>query len=138
MFNRKQFATLCVMSTVPSSLVAPLRAALQAQGFPSQSITESGEIDPGMLLAGAFQKVTLRTRLAPPVRLDTAETFSTQTPAGFWTHALQPAIVFESNGSTYTFAPVGDPGAQQGWLWTATIVLGLVGLGYWLGKRKRL
>lgn len=118
---------------LPSSLVSPLRSALSSQGFPAASVTDSGEIDPAALLSGAFSKVTVRTRLMPPISLDPVQTVTG--PTGFWTKLAQPAITVEGRFGKSTYAPAGDPGENQGWLWMTAIVLGLVGFGYWLGRR---
>ena len=120
---------------VPASLISPLRSALASQGFPSSSVDEAGNINPGAILSGAYNKVTVRTRLFPPIPLNTANALSSE--PGWVTKLIQPAVVFEGQFGKSTYAPWGDPGQNIGWLATTAIVLGLMGIGYAIGRSKR-
>ncbi len=119
---------------IPNSLVLPLRSALSSQGIPGAAINDAGEIDPLALLGGAFQKITVTSRLLPPVQLSTQ---ALSGPTGFWTRLVQPSIVLEGKSGRFVYSPAGEAGQNQGWLWATALVLGLVGIGYAIGRSKR-
>ena len=119
--------------SIPSSLISPFRSALASQGFPMSSVDDSGNINPGALLSGAYSRVTVRSRFFPPIPLNTADL--TNEPG--LTKLLQPTVVFEGRFGKSIYAPYGEASEHTGWLWTTALVLSLVGLGYWLGRARR-
>lgn len=118
---------------IPTSLVAPIRAALESQGFPAQSITPSGDLDPVMLLSGAFRTIEIRTSVTPPFTFNVSD-LSDQVPSGPIPRLLKPTIVLRGPAGSNTIAAFGEASPAIGWVVFLGIVGALVGIGYLIGK----
>lgn len=121
------------MALIPQLAIAPVRAALVSQGFPARSILDDGSVDPAMLLAGVFDALEFRSKLTPPVTVRVEELSGGAPPSGFaqW---IQPAVVFSGRGGKTAIAPFGVPEVSYGWIGAGGIVVGLLGIGYLLGR----
>ena len=121
------------MHSIPVGLIPLLRQALTTQGFPSNAVTDGGDIDPAALLSGAFDTLEFRTNASPPITVKVADLSSgaqprTPNPLVKW---LQPTVVLTSRAGRSVIAPHGEAGNGT---WTAAaLVVGLLGVGFLLG-----
>lgn len=92
-----------------------------------------GTLDPAVLASKAYDSIEFRTRLTPPIKVPTVE-LSEQVPAGPWVRFVQPAFVLRGRAGTQVIAPFGLPNPVVGAAITVGVVLGLIYLGYVLGR----
>ena len=133
---------------LPIYVVGAIRGMLATQGISPNAISDTGEIDPSALMALAFSKVEIRSRLHDPIVID----MRTMQPGPGVTSKLlneaQPAIYLHlRSGGTFKIAPAGEPtGGVFEWVKTAgwdlgfgvgAALLGLVALGYAIGGKRR-
>lgn len=122
---------------LPTLLVIPFRAALQAAGYSPNIITDDGNLDPGQLVATAYDTIEFRSTLLPLSPIRTAE-FVDGKPSGLGFGALlKPAIILTGRNGKVEIAPYGTPDASTAWFGLALIVGGLFGVGYLVGRSGR-
>ena len=119
---------------LPLATVPAIRAALVSQGFPANTIGDDGSIDPARLLSGVYDTIEFRSRASPTVEIKTAE-LSSNEPSGWIPRLTMPAVIFRGRAGVATIAPYGVPSKSTGLAVTIGLVVGLVGIGYWLGRR---
>ena len=119
---------------IPVALIAPLRAALQAEGFSPMTVTDQGELNAAGLLSAAFDSVEFRTELTPPVVVTMNSLLDGQPPNPL-TSWLKPTVILKGAAGTSTIAPLGVS-MNGSWLQPLIAVGGLIGLGYLLGRAK--
>jgi hypothetical protein len=117
---------------IPQVLIAPLRVALQSQGFPSEMVKDDGTINPAGLLAATFDEVEFRSALTPTVRVNTRQLLKEGRPNPFLAWA-RPTVVMRGAGQEAVVAPWGQH-AGGSIIPLTGAALGLVGLGYLLAK----
>lgn len=116
---------------LPPALIGPLRAALQTQGFPAGSITDSGTVDPAALLSGVFTSVELRTQASPPVVIRTAD-LQMGGPPNPLLAFLKPTVILTGPAGKTVIAPYGVSG--NGTVGAIVLVGALVAVGVFIGK----
>jgi len=119
-------------AAIPQVLIAPLRVALQSQGFPPETVKDDGTINPAGFLATAFDEVEFRSALTPTIKVNTKQLLHESRPNPFFTWS-RPTVVMRGAGQEAVIAPWGQhPGGSVVPL--AGVALGLVGLGFLLAK----
>lgn len=119
-------------AAIPQVLIQPLRVALQASGFPPETVKDDGTLNPAGFLATAFDEVEFRSALSPTIKVNTKQLLREGRPNPFFTWA-RPTVVLRGGGQEAIIAPWGQhPGGSI--IPVAGVALGLVGLGYLLGK----
>lgn len=119
-------------AAIPQVLIQPLRVALQASGFPPETVKDDGTLNPAGFLATAFDEVEFRSALTPTIKVNTKQLLREGRPNPFFTWA-RPTVVLRGGGQEAIIAPWGQhPGGSI--IPVAGVALGLVGLGYLLGK----
>lgn len=123
------------MAGITSNLVQPLRAALQAAGFPADTIRDDGSINPAGLLAGAYDEVEFRSSATPTIKMQTANLLQGgPNPFLAW---LRPTVVLRGRLTGETvIAPAGVSKGGSILPIAATVAV-LVGVGYALGRASR-
>ena len=112
--------------TIPPALVGPIRAALVSQGFPGQSILDSGNLDPAALFSGVYDRLQFRSHLTPPIGIDLATAGG---PPSLFTRLVRPTIILSGQAGRTVIAPEGEASPVVG----ALVSLGLVGVIFALG-----
>lgn len=120
------------MSGIPQVLIAPLRVALQQQGFPPEMVRDDGSLNPAGLLSTVFDEVEFRSALWPNINVKTRQLLA-QGPANPFMAWVKPTVILRGGGQETIVAPFGQhPGG------TVIPVIGvgvlLIGLGYALAK----
>lgn len=119
-------------AAIPQVLIQPLRVALQASGFPPETVKDDGTLNPAGFLATAFDEVEFRSALSPTIKVNTKQLLREGRPNPFFTW-VRPTVVLRGGGQEAIIAPWGQhPGGSI--IPVAGVALGLVGLGYLLGK----
>lgn len=116
---------------LPAATIPILRAALQNQGFSQDVIDSQGNVNFGALASTAYDTVEFRTALTPPITVKLTEVGNAEPGIGAW---LKPMAIFRGKAGQVVVAPNGEPWGL-GWIALPAIVLGLVGVGYALGRR---
>ncbi len=133
---------------VPPFLVGALRGVLQTQGIDPRAVNDAGEIDPAALMALAFSKVEIRSRLHDPITLDMRNMNPEPGVTAQLLQEAQPAVILHlRTGGSFTIAPNGVPtGGISEFFKTAGMdvvlgigagLLGLVLFGYAIGGKRR-
>lgn len=132
------------LQLVPPVLVGAVRQLLQAQGIDPKAISDTGEVDSQALIALAFDRIEIRSRLAPPIVIDLKTPPDAKTQA--YLREIQPALVMTGKAGRAEVAPYGMPhgitpglaiaGKQLGW-GLGAVALGLVFLGGAIFRPKR-
>ena len=123
------------LNGIPAILIAPLRVALQSQGFPPEMVRDDGTLNAAGLLATTFDTIEFKSALWPTVTVDTRQLLvgkSTPSPFMDW---VKPTVVLKSRATQQqtVIAPYGaHPGGTV--IPVVGVVVGLVGLGYLLAK----
>lgn len=91
---------------LPTTLISPLRAALQSQGFPAGTIRDDGTLNPAGLLSGVFDTIEIRNSATPTITMNTAELLKEgpPNPVNQW---LRPTIILRGKGGETIIAPYG-------------------------------
>src|ERR1700690_26854 len=119
---------------LPDALAAPLRTALELEGFPASVIDDSGNINPLAFVSGLYQQIEIRTAISPPIVIALTSVQQGGGPNPFVAF-LKPTVLLKSASSTASIAPYGVASDISGWVIGGAIILGLVGIGYALGSR---
>lgn len=90
-------------------------------------------------LAANYREVEFRSNLFPTVRVNTSDLNNPKSPPNFWARLAKPTVVLQgaAGRDTITIAPLGEANAVTGYLTPIGIALGLIGIGYALGKSGR-
>lgn len=88
--------------------------------------------NPLTALASIYDTVEVRTNFSPPVRIGVAETIEDDSPQGWFTKLVKPTLVMSGNNGRVVVAPAGEAG--DGTLVLVGLLLGLVGIGFVLGR----
>lgn len=119
-------------ASIPQVFIAPLRAALAAQGFPRETIGDNGVLNPAGLLAGSYDSLELRSAITPTFRIDTKALLS-DGPRNPILDAVKPTVILTGPAGTNVIAPYG-PAAAGGWVVPVFFVGLLVGIGVVIGR----
>ncbi len=119
-------------TTIPAVFIAPLRLALTSQGFPAETITNDGRINPAGLLAGAYDTIEIRSNVSPPIIIDTRELLKDGGPNPLM-NTIKPTIVLSGASGRNLIAPYGvaDSG---GWIVPLFVAGFLLGVGVLVGR----
>lgn len=119
---------------LPAWSVPLLREALATQGIARGAITDSGELDTGLLATSLMDTVTIRTNITPDFTINVRE--SVQGPSSPVTRALQPTLMLHGGVVGHrVIAPYGE--SKAGGLVFAGLVA-VVAAGAWrFFKRRR-
>jgi len=120
-------------SPIPLLLVEPLRAALVSQGFPRETVTNSGQINPAGLLAGSYDTLEIRTAITPPIIIDTRSLLIDNGKRNPLLDAVKPTIILRGNGGVNVIAPYG-PAPEGGMVVPLFIIGALIGIGVLIGR----
>lgn len=120
------------MALIPSAAVPAIRAALVSQGFPGKTIADDGTVDPVQLFSGAYSSITFMSQVTPTITVNVADL--SQGKPSFLPSLVKPTVIFSGRAGRAVIAPEGEPGKFTGTIVALGLVLGLVGIGYALGK----
>jgi hypothetical protein len=116
---------------LPAATIPLLRTALQSQGFSADVIDAAGNVNFGALASTAYDTVEFRTAITPPITVKLTEAGNAEPGVASW---MKPMAIFRGKAGQVVVAPAGAPG-NFGWVVLPAIALGLVGIGYFLGRR---
>ncbi len=112
-------------------MIPGVRAALQGQGFPADTINDDGSLNPASLLALVYDEIEFRSSATPPIIINTKELLTPSTQPNPFLQWLKPTVVLRGSGQQTVIAPLGE--AQGSWAVPLGGVAALVGLGFALG-----
>lgn len=121
---------------LPTALVGPVRAALQAQGLSPLIIGDDGTLSPAFFVSAAYDTAEFRSRLLSLPTIDLGSAIDPNAPVNPLVKFLRPTLILKGRAGINVIAPFGEAAAWEGWVGLAVMLAGVAGLGYLLGRSR--
>lgn len=120
---------------LPPVLVMPFRAALQTAGYSPDIISNDGTLDPGQLVATAYDTIEFRSRIFPSLAFSTAGLLGGKGgPSGGIAELVKPTVILTGRSGRVEVAPFGSPNPSTGLIGFMLFAGTLISIGYLVGK----
>lgn len=119
---------------LPPILVGPFRAALQVAGYSPNIVTDEGSVDPGQLVASAYDTIEFRSRIFPSLAFSTASLIGGGPTGGGLAELLKPSVILTGRSGKVEVAPYGTPDPATGLFGFILFAGTLISIGYLVGR----